>query len=135
MAFAEGAFGKTEPNDESGAELALTLDDNRTASLVFGQYDQNLARIERRLNVVLNANGNHVVIKGTTEAAGHARRVLQILWERARAGQPATMGDVDGAIQECALQGNLFPKEAVAPRPTFEQIATRKKGSVRARTA
>ncbi len=137
MAVTDGAFGKAEQNVDGGSvELSLTLEDNRMASLVFGQYDQNLARIERRLNVVLNTNGNHVVIKGAAEAVGHARRVLQILWERARAGQPASMGDVDGAIQECALQGNLFPKEAPpSPRSTFEQISTRKKGSVRARTA
>jgi phosphate starvation-inducible PhoH-like protein len=136
MALADGSFGKAEQNADGGSvELALTLADNRTASLVFGQYDQNLARIERRLNVVLNTNGNHVAIKGAAEAAGHARRVLQILCDRARGGQLATMGDVDGAIQECALQGNLFPKEAPSPRSTFEHIATRKKGSVRARTA
>jgi phosphate starvation-inducible PhoH-like protein len=137
MAVTDGAFGKAEQNVDGGSvELSLTLEDNRMASLVFGQYDQNLARIERRLTVVLNTNGNHVVIKGAAEAVGHARRVLQILWERARAGQPASMGDVDGAIQECALQGNLFPKEAPpSPRSTFEQISTRKKGSVRARTA
>ena len=116
--------------------MSLTLDDNRMASLVFGQYDQNLARIERRLNVVLNTNGNHVVIKGPAEPVGHARRVLQILWERARRGQLATMGDVDGAIQECALQGNLFPKEVrrARARPS-SRFRTRKKGSVRARTA
>ncbi|MCI4679443.1 PhoH family protein [Rhodoblastus acidophilus] len=121
--------------DGVATESGLTLDDNRMASLVFGQYDQNLARIERRLNVSLNANGNQVVIKGQAEAVGHARRVLQILWARARSGHPATMGDVDGAIQECALQGNLFPKESPQPRSTFEQISTRKKGLVRARTA
>jgi phosphate starvation-inducible PhoH-like protein len=136
MAFADDSLGKAAEHPETGmAELALTLDDNRTASLVFGHYDQNLARIERRLNVVLNANGNHVVIKGVAEAAEHARRVLQILWDRAKTGKPASMGDVDGAIQECALQGNLFPKEIQSPRSNFEQIATRKKGSVRARTA
>lgn len=116
-------------------EQTVLLDDNRTASMVFGHYDQNLARIERRLNVALNANGNHVVIKGAAEAAGHARRVLQILFERARAGQPATLGDVDGAIQECAMQGNLFPGETQATRSGFEQVSTRKKGPVRARTA
>jgi phosphate starvation-inducible PhoH-like protein len=117
------------------AEQTVSLDDNRTASMVFGHYDQNLARIERRLNVSLNANGNHVVIKGVTEAVGHARRVLQILFERARAGQPATLGDVDGAIEECALQGTLFPGEGPSSRSNFEQIATRKKGAVRARTS
>ena len=130
------ATSKTDQNPESNAaDLTLALDVNRTASMVFGHYDQNLARIERRLNVVLTANGNHVVIKGAAEPAGHARRVLQILCERARSGRFATLGDVDGAIQECALQGNLFPKEAPTPRSTFEQVSTRKKGAVRARTA
>ncbi len=140
MALTDGAPnsdpGKADQNPEaSTTDLTLALDDNRTASLVFGHYDQNLARIERRLNVVLNANGNHVVIKGAPEATGHARRVLQILCGRARAGEPATLGDVDGAIQECAFQGNLFPREAYSPRSNFEQISTRKKGVVRARTA
>jgi phosphate starvation-inducible PhoH-like protein len=140
MVFADGKSGATtgqadQQNSEATAsDLTLALDDNRTASMVFGHYDQNLARIERRLNVVLTANGNHVVIKGPPEAAGHARRVLQILYERARSGAPATLGDVDGAIQECALQGNLFPKEAPSTRSSFEQISTRKKGEVRART-
>ena len=141
MALTDGTSGhspgQAEQNADSvSSDLTLALYDNRTASMVFGHYDQNLARIERRLNVVLNANGNHVVIKGPAEAAGHARRVLQILCERARSGEPATLGDVDGAIQECALQGNLFPKETPpTPRSTFEQISTRKKGAVRARTA
>jgi phosphate starvation-inducible PhoH-like protein len=139
MPFADGtpetATSKAEKSpDPVSPDLTLALDDNRIASMVFGHYDQNLARIERRLNVALNANGNHVVIKGPPEAAGHARRVLQILCERARNGQPATLGDVDGAIQECALQGNLFPRETPT-RSTFEQISTRKKGAVRARTA
>ena len=33
------------------AEIILTFDDNRLASLVFGQFDQNLAHLERRLSV------------------------------------------------------------------------------------
>ena len=45
-------------------EVPLTFDDNRLASLVFGQYDQNVAHIERRLEVTATALGNHLVIKG-----------------------------------------------------------------------
>ena len=37
--------------------MPLTFDDNRLASLVFGQYDQNVAHIERRLNVTATALG------------------------------------------------------------------------------
>jgi phosphate starvation-inducible PhoH-like protein len=116
-------------------EITLAFDDNRLASLVFGHYDQNLARIERRLGIVANANGNHVVIKGAPEACERARRVLENLYERVRLGQSAMPGDVDGAIAEGALQGSLFPGEADTGRAVFDHVTTRKRGMVRARNA
>ena len=33
------------PGAEEAAEITLTFDDNRLASLVFGHYDQNLAHL------------------------------------------------------------------------------------------
>jgi phosphate starvation-inducible PhoH-like protein len=115
------------------AEVTLAFDDNRLAALVFGQYDQNLAKLERRLDVEANANGNHVTLKGSPDACEHARRVLENIYERVKSGQPLTLGDVEGAIQEGALQGTLFPGETEAGRQVFEQIVTRKRGAVRAR--
>ena len=120
------------------AQITLAFDDNRRAALVFGNYDQNIARIERRLGIVANTNGNHVTIKGPLEACEHARRVLENLYARVEPNQPPTLGDVDGAIQEGALQGTLFPKEQPGEqpgRPVFEQVSTRKRGTVRARNA
>jgi phosphate starvation-inducible protein PhoH and related proteins len=125
------------PGVEETAEITLTFDDNRLASLVFGQYDQNLAHLERRLNILATANGNRVIVKGTPESTEQARRVLEGLYERARGGAPMTVGDVDGAIQESTLQGMLFTTDE-APAPglsAFDQIATRKRGPVRARNA
>lgn len=126
-------------------ELTLAFDDNRLAQTVFGHYDENIARIERKLGVVVTANGNHVVIRGETGAADLARKVLENLYARVKAGQTATLGDVEGAIQESAMQGVLFPAEGGAPKPapasppsqargSFDSIQTRKKGAVRART-
>ena len=116
------------------AEVTLAFDDNRFASILFGHYDQNLARIERRLGVSAHANGNHVTLKGSAEACDQARRVLENLYARVKLGQSISLGDVDGAVQEGALQGNLFPKEE-SSRTSFEQITTRKRGAVRARNA
>src|SRR6476661_8485183 len=116
------------------AEVTLAFDDNRFASILFGHYDQNLARVERRLGVSAHANGNHVTLKGPADACDHARRVLETLYARVKQGQSISLGDVDGAVQEGALQGNLFPKEESA-RTSFEQITTRKRGAVRARNA
>ncbi len=120
-------------------EVSLTFEDNRLASLVFGQYDQNVAHIERRLEVTATALGNHLVLKGPPDAAEKGRRVFERLYGRvAKGGTALTLGDVDGVIQEVTVQGNLFPSAEVAAEPErehFEQIATRRRGAVRARNA
>ncbi len=115
-------------------EMTIAFDDNRHASLLFGHYDQNLARMERRLGIAASANGNHVTLKGAPEACDQAKRVLETLYERIKKGQSISLGDVDGAVQEGALQGNLFPKED-SGRTTFDSVNTRKRGAVRARNA
>jgi phosphate starvation-inducible protein PhoH and related proteins len=125
---------QSETRDGKPFETTLAFDDNGLASVVFGHYDQNLAAIERKLGVSANANGNHVVIKGPKDAAEHARRVFEMLYERAKLGQGADLGDVEGAIAEGALQGSLFPNDPES-RPAFELIKTRKRGVVRARNA
>ena len=126
------------PGVEEEAEIILTFDDNRLASLVFGQYDQNLAHLERRLNVVAIANGNRVTVKGTPEGSELARRVLEGLYERAR------QGGADLARRRGRRHRGEHPpghavsggRGAAAPGLTaFDQIATRKRGPVRARNA
>ena len=115
-------------------EITLAFDDNRHASMLFGQYDQNLAKVERRLGVLANAIGNHVTIKGPAEACEQARQVLENLYARVKLGQAIGLGEVDGAIQEGVLQGSLFPNAEIG-RAVFEQIGTRRRGAVRARNA
>jgi phosphate starvation-inducible PhoH-like protein len=125
------------PPDKSAGhpfEITLAFDDNRHASILFGQYDQNLAKVERRLGILANANGNHVTLKGPAEACEQARQVLENLYERVKLGQPIGLGEVDGAIQEGVLQGSLFPNPEIG-RAVFEQIGTRRRGAVRARNA
>ncbi len=117
-------------------EITLAFDDNRLASLVFGHYDQNLAHLERRLGVMANANGNHVVLKGLTEPSEQARRVLENLYRKVKTGGTVSMGDIDGAIEETSVQKSLFPSVNGDPaRGTFEAVHTRKRGAVKARNA
>lgn len=145
VASARGPAGRNNrpapgrPGLAETVEVSLTFDDNRLASLVFGQYDQNVAHIERRLGITGTALGNHLVVKGTPEAAEKARRVFERLYARVqKGGTTLTLGDVDGVIQEVTVQGNLFPSAEIVADPgreQFEQIATRKRGGVRARNA
>lgn len=114
-------------------ELSLNLSNNNIASIVFGQYDQNVARIERKINVIATINGNHITFKGNEKDCLRAKKILEILYARASIGQAISIGDVDGAIEEEMSQGILFPVEADKNHNIFEQITTRKKGYVRAR--
>ena len=129
-----------------GVEEAMLLDDNRAASLVVGNYDQNIAHLERRLNVVAHVNGNNIVLRGARDAVDHARRVIESLYATVKRGKAVGPGDVDGAIEECALQRGLFPDKAEPdPDPVrapgrenyagFGHLTTRKKGIVKARNA
>ena len=76
--------GKT--GDEPATQTMLAFEDNKLASTLFGQYGQNLALIERKLNVVADSRGNHVTIEGPREACDQARQVLETLYEQLKSG-------------------------------------------------
>ncbi|HET9904265.1 MAG TPA: PhoH family protein [Xanthobacteraceae bacterium] len=115
-------------------QIVLAFDENRLASILFGQYGQNLALIERKLGVTADQRGNHVTIEGPREACEQARRVLETLYEQLKRGRDLGTGDVEGAVRQTLAQGSLFPFEPPGLRPTFEELNLRKR-PVRARTA
>src|SRR5215468_4065472 len=119
---------------DNKAQIVLTFDDNRLASILFGQYGQNLALIERRLGVVANSRGNQVTVEGAREACDQARRVLESLYERLKRGDELVPGDVEGTIRLAMAQGSLFDFDPAGARDGFEAINLRKR-RVRARTA
>jgi phosphate starvation-inducible protein PhoH and related proteins len=118
---------------DNATQITLTFDDNRLASLLFGQYGQNLALIERRLGVVATSRGNQVTLEGSREACEQGRRVLENLYERLKRGDELVQGDVDGHIRLALSQGSLFDFDPAVARESFEEINLRKR-RVRART-
>ena len=120
--------------DSTATQVVLAFEDNRLASLLFGQYGQNLALIERRLGVVAEQRGNHVTLAGSRDGVERSRRVLEGLYEQLRRGDELVSGDVEGAIRLAIAQGSLFDYDAATARPSFEEINLRKR-AVRARTA
>jgi phosphate starvation-inducible PhoH-like protein len=121
------------PSDNAASQIVLAFDDNRLASVLFGQYGQNLALIERRLNVVADQRGNHVTIAGPRDACEKARQVLESLYERLKRGDDLVSGDVEGAIRLAITQGSLNDIDPATKRSHFEEINLRKR-PVRART-
>jgi len=127
----------SQPRPEPPAELVVAFEDNRLATLLFGQHDQNLAFIERKLGIEVTARGNHVALRGSRDSVEQAKRLLDGLYQRLKAGQQITLGDVDGALRMSASQGVLFTPEgapkAVAPTGGAASVGTRKK-TIAART-
>ena len=115
-------------------QVVIDFDDNRAASALVGPYGQNLALIERRLNVVVDSRGNHITIAGTRDGCDAARRVLETLYAQATQGHDLSQGEVEGAIRAVVAQGSLFDIDPKAPKSAFEAINLRKR-PVRARTA
>jgi phosphate starvation-inducible PhoH-like protein len=123
-----------KPEDGALTQTMLAFDDNKLASTLFGQYGQNLALLERRLDVVADSRGNQVTIEGSREACDQARRVLETLYDQLKNGGDLVQGDVEGAIRQAVAQGSLFDGEPALGSAHFADIALRKR-TVRARTA
>ncbi|MBS0536484.1 MAG: PhoH family protein [Proteobacteria bacterium] len=122
-------------SDETATtQIVLAFEDNKLASVLFGQYGQNLALVERKLGVKADSRGNHVTLEGSRGGVEQARRVLETLYEQLKRGRDLTSGDVDGAIRQAIAQGSLFDFDPGQPRAAFEEINLRKR-PVRARTA
>ena len=102
------------PAGQGPSELVLAYEDNRLATQLFGLHDQNLAFIERRLGIEATARGNHVALRGSRDGVEQAKKVLDELYQRLRAGQTVALGDVDGALRMSSAQGVLFNADATA---------------------
>jgi hypothetical protein len=91
----------------------LEFDDNRLLPLLFGEYDQNLARIEQQLGVSLVSRGNQVAISGPAESVDAARKTLNILYQRLKQNQPVERSDVDAVARMARStggEGSLFDR-------------------------
>src|SRR5882672_8354772 len=90
---------RASTRDKSAEQIDLVFDNNRLPSALCGEFDQNLALIERRLRVDARARGNMVTLRGAPTALALARRVLESLFDRLLEGHDIAQGDVEGAIR------------------------------------
>jgi phosphate starvation-inducible PhoH-like protein len=85
-------------NGDSGSgSIQLQFDNNKLLPLLFGEFDQNLARIEQKLDVRLSSRGNRVSAIGRD--AEVAREVLNRLYGRLNKGLTVDKSEVDAAIR------------------------------------
>ena len=70
--------GKKPSGASDTTHIVLTFENNRLASDLFGQFDQNLALIEQKLGVDARARGNQVSIQGDEVATNQARACARL---------------------------------------------------------
>ncbi len=79
--------------------LQLEFDDNLLLPLLYGERDQHLDRLERKLGVSVVTRGNRLAISGPASAAEAAHLALSRLYERLKRGQEIDLPAVEAAIR------------------------------------
>lgn len=128
---------KQSPSGASDmAHIVLNFDNNKHASALYGQFDENLARIEQKLGVDIRSKGNQLSVKGDAVAADQARRALDYLYELLEKGHELTPSDVDGAVRMAIAADDqlTLPTLERKGKVAAAQISTRKR-TIYARSA
>ena len=110
------------------SQLELAFDDNRLASQLYGDFDQNLALIEQRLAVSATPRGNHVLLKGSSSSVDQGRRVLESLYGMLEEGRQIDISNVDSIIRMIESEDSqlVLPTLEKKGKVRMAQIATRK---------
>ena len=87
--------------------VTLEFSDNHLASLLFGQFDQHLALIEKQLGIEVATRGNEVNLIGEETATTQAQQALDNLYTRLQAGETIEVGDVKGALKIAAASNRV----------------------------
>ena len=111
------------------AHIVLTFDNNQHASALYGQFDENLARIEEKLGVDIRSKGNQLSIQGDAGAAEQARRALDYLYDLLQKGSHIALSDVDGAVRMAIAADDqlTLPTLERKGKMAAAQFSTRKK--------
>ncbi len=119
----------TSSGASDATRIVLTFENNRLASELFGQFDQNLALLEQKLGVDARARGNTVTITGDEVTTDQARRTLDFLYDRLQGGSNVEPSDVEGAIRMAVAADDQLslPTLENKGRLSLAQISTRKK--------
>ena len=93
----------------SAAAVTLQFADNNLLSLLLGDHDRHLVRIEQGLGVRLACRGNRVAISGEGARVEAAQGALNGLYRRLQKGEPVGVSEVDAAIRMAEIEDPRLP--------------------------
>ncbi len=117
---------KAQKPGPKNSVLQIEFDDNSLLPLLFGAHNAHLAKVEQKLDVVLNTRGNTVAISGAEDQAELAYNVLASLYDQAKKGRQIDAAEVDGALRMVSNGGDIG--KSVNPNATFIKTQKRQIG-------
>ncbi len=97
--------------NKTDKSLCLEFEDNRLALQLFGAHHSHLARIEQKLDIVMDSRGNQVTLSGPEDAMEAGGKVLDVLYGRLKRGQPVGREDVDAALRMTSASTSMADGE------------------------
>ncbi len=97
---------QTRPLPSANRAITLQFSDNTLLSLLLGDHDRHLVRIEQMLGVRLSCRGNRVAIAGETGRVEAAQAALQSLYRRLEGNKGISLSDVEAAIRLSDTEGD-----------------------------
>ena len=90
-------------SSKKSEQLLLIFDDAKRVPLLFGQHDENLVRLEQKLDVKLASRGNQVAITGSEENLEQARLALKSLYDQLETLDSLTPADIDASLRFASI--------------------------------
>jgi phosphate starvation-inducible PhoH-like protein len=115
----------------TAVEAVLELPDNRLLIDLCGEFDKNLAYVEKGCEVQIVRRGNRLIIMGDTDARAAAIEVLGTLYTRLEDGKSVEIGDIDRELRMGLTPRHPSDEDAADQIEMFKndhiEIKTRKK--------
>ncbi len=103
----------------------LIFPDNGLAMLLFGSHHQNLARIEQKMDVAINARGNELTITGDASAVNNVKKVLNGLYSSLENGKEINAEEVDALLRMAIAPGGDINDADLTIRTNKRHISPR----------
>lgn len=121
----------SEPKDK---RLVLAFEDASLFTLICGQHNQTLSKLEQILDIKADSFGNEITLQGPQSAIARAAKAIQSLYKKLAKSDVADESIVTDFISDMMRQAEFGTKEDVTDSDTGPMAVTWKKKIV-ARTA
>ncbi len=110
MAKNENSAQRTQGEQEEKS-LVLSFEDATLFTVICGQHNQTLAKLEQALDIRADSFGNEITLKGQKDAINHAAKAIQALYKKLAKSDVADERVVTDFIADMMRQAEFGTKD------------------------